>query len=63
MCSSDLWCRVDAVQALLARQAARRDVTREVWSLMQFAIWHRLFVDRRGSRPRPGAEEDPLEWL
>lgn len=57
------WCRVDAVQALLARQAAKRDVTREVWSLMQFAIWHRLFVDRRAARPRPGAEEDPLEWL
>jgi asparagine synthase (glutamine-hydrolysing) len=38
-------------------------VTREVWSLLQFAIWHRLFVDGFGSRPPPGAEEDPLEWL
>jgi asparagine synthase (glutamine-hydrolysing) len=57
------WCRADAVQALLARQAAKRDVTREVWSLLQFAIWHRLFVDGRGSLPPPGAEEDPLEWL
>ena len=47
--------------ALLARQAARHDVTREVWSLMQFAIWHRLFVE--GGARVPAAEEDPLAWL
>jgi asparagine synthase (glutamine-hydrolysing) len=57
------WCRIDAVQALLARQASRRDVTREVWSLMQFAIWHRLFVEGRGALRLPAAEEDPLAWL
>ncbi|MCC2655473.1 MAG: asparagine synthase (glutamine-hydrolyzing) [Panacagrimonas sp.] len=57
------WCRADAVQALLARQAAKHDVTREVWSLLQFAIWHRLFVERRGARQAPGAEEDPLAWI
>ena len=57
------WCRPEAVQALLARQAVRHDVTREVWSLMQFAIWHRLFVEGRGISSPPGAEEDPLAWL
>lgn len=55
------WCQPQAVQDLLARQAAKQDVTREVWSLMQFAIWHRLFVER--SVGTPGAEEDPLAWL
>ncbi|MGH8518333.1 MAG: asparagine synthase-related protein, partial [Panacagrimonas sp.] len=57
------WCRSEAVQALLARQAARHDVTREVWSLLQFAIWHRLFVEGRGISSPPGADEDPLAWL
>ena len=55
------WCEPLAVETLLARQAQKRDVTREVWSLMQFAIWHRMFVEHRGDVP--GVEEDPLQWL
>lgn len=57
----EAWCQPEAVQALLARQAARGDVTREVFSLLQFAIWYRLFVSEPGALP--GAEEDPLAWL
>ncbi|MFT4047686.1 MAG: asparagine synthase (glutamine-hydrolyzing) [Solimonas sp.] len=57
----DAWCEPDAVRALLARQQARGDVTREVWSLLQFAIWHRLFIS--GGGRVPGSEEDPLAWL
>ena len=55
------WCNVDAVRSLIARQQSTGGVTREVWSLMQFAIWHRMFVQRGGTVP--AAEEDPLEWL
>jgi len=55
------WCVPQAVQALLARQASHGDCTREVWSLMQFAIWHRLFID--AVAVEPAAEEDPLAWL
>ncbi|SFF47920.1 asparagine synthase (glutamine-hydrolysing) [Fontimonas thermophila] len=55
------WCRLPAVEALLARQQARGDVTREVFSLLQFAIWHRLFIDGHGAVP--SAEEDPLAWI
>lgn len=55
------WCQPQAIKDLLARQAATQDVTREVWSLMQFAIWHRLFIERTPGTP--GAEEDPLAWL
>jgi asparagine synthase (glutamine-hydrolysing) len=55
------WCRDHAVRVLLARQQIRGDVTREVWSLLQFAIWHRLFIE--GTQAVPGAEEDPLAWL
>jgi asparagine synthase (glutamine-hydrolysing) len=28
---------------------------------MQFAIWHRLFVEQPGLRPSP--DEDPLDWV
>lgn len=55
------WCEPQAVTALLARQAAQGDVTREVWSLLQFAIWYRLFVE--ATSRVPAAEEDPLEWI
>lgn len=55
------WCEPTAVRALVARQAARHDATREVWSLLQFAIWHRLFIE--GDARVPGHEEDPLAWL
>jgi asparagine synthase (glutamine-hydrolysing) len=55
------WCSDEAVRALLVRQQQRGDVTREVWSLLQFAIWHRLFIE--GAQAQPGAEEDPLAWL
>jgi asparagine synthase (glutamine-hydrolysing) len=55
------WCQPPAVEALLARQADKGDVTREVWSLLQFAVWHRLFVE--GAAALPAAEEDPLAWI
>jgi len=28
---------------------------------MQFAIWHRLFVEEPGLKPGP--DEDPLQWV
>ena len=55
------WCRADAVHALLRRQAQRGDVTREVWSLFQFAIWHRLFV--QGSGEPPADTDNPLHHV
>jgi asparagine synthase (glutamine-hydrolysing) len=41
------------------RRGARAN--REVWSLMQFAIWHRLFVESPGAKPEP--ESNPLDWI
>ncbi|MDD3764204.1 MAG: asparagine synthase (glutamine-hydrolyzing) [Nevskiales bacterium] len=55
------WCVPEAVGQLIARQQRHGDVTREVWSLLQFAIWHRLFVE--GGTAAPQTEEDPLAWL
>jgi hypothetical protein len=30
-----------------------------VWSLLQLAIWHRVFIDGH----LPGRDEDPLAWV
>jgi asparagine synthase (glutamine-hydrolysing) len=53
------WCHEPAVRELLTGDASSR--SREIWSLMQFAIWHRLFIERPDTKP--AAEEDPLAWL
>jgi asparagine synthase (glutamine-hydrolysing) len=55
------WCRPRAVAELIVRQEKKGDVSREVWSLFQFALWHRLYIE--GSGMVPSAEEDPLAWL
>ena len=55
------WFRAEAVAELISAAEARRGVSREIWGLMQFAIWHRLFIERPGLRPAP--DEDPLDWI
>jgi len=55
------WFRAEGVKQMLAAQRAGKDASREIWGLMQFAIWHRLFVEEPGRVP--AAEEDPLEWI
>lgn len=55
------WFRTEAVGELIAAGQAGRQVSRESWGLMQFAIWHRLFIEQPGLRPAP--DEDPLEWI
>ena len=55
------WFRAEAVGDLIRARQAGRGVSREVWGLMQFAIWHRLFIEQPGLEPSP--DEDPLEWI
>ena len=55
------WFNADAVAQLLASQKKRGDASREIWSLMQFATWHRLFIEGNGAEPPP--DSDPLQWL
>jgi asparagine synthase (glutamine-hydrolysing) len=55
------WFEVDAIPALVAARQKGRGGSRELFGLMQFAIWHRLFID--GSGAVPGPDEDPLEWV
>ena len=49
------------IAALLARQSAKGDVTQILWSLLQFAVWHRLFVAGNGTRPE--VFTDPIDFI
>jgi asparagine synthase (glutamine-hydrolysing) len=55
------WFRTEEVPALFGAYRAGDNVKREIWSLMNFAIWHRLFIDKPGARPDP--DQDPLDWI
>jgi asparagine synthase (glutamine-hydrolysing) len=47
------------VAALVREQQAGGNASRAIWGLMQFAIWHRIFIEGR----TPGRDEDPLAWI
>ena len=53
------WFRPAGVTAMLRAHRSGADATREIWELMQLAIWHRIFVQGHV----PGRDEDLLEWL
>lgn len=55
------WFRSDGVSALCAAQRQRGGRDRELWTLIQFAIWHRFFIDDFGTKPGPS--DDPLLWI
>ncbi len=55
------WFQVDAIPALVAARQSGQGGSRELFGLMQFAIWHRLFIEQPGLKPDP--DEDPLEWI
>ncbi|VAX11826.1 hypothetical protein MNBD_GAMMA26-1356 [hydrothermal vent metagenome] len=44
----DFWIRLErccGVEALVKRQRQKRDVTKNVYALLQFPIWHKLFIE------------------
>jgi asparagine synthase (glutamine-hydrolysing) len=55
------WFRVEAIPALVAARQKGQGGSRELFGLMQFAIWHRLFIEQPGLKPAPN--ENPLEWI
>jgi asparagine synthase (glutamine-hydrolysing) len=55
------WFDPDGVSEVLRAQRRGAGANREVWSLLQFAIWHRLFVECPGERPE--SETNPLDWI
>ena len=49
------------IAALIARQAAHTDVTVILWSLLQYAVWHRIFIEGGGEKPE--VFTDPIEFI
>jgi asparagine synthase (glutamine-hydrolysing) len=55
------WFDTRHFPALFQAQRKKGNASREIFCLMQFAIWHRLFIERPGLKPSP--DEDPLAWI
>jgi asparagine synthase (glutamine-hydrolysing) len=55
------WFDVGQFPALFQAQRKKGNAGREIFCLMQFAIWHRLFIEQPGLKPAP--DEDPLDWI
>ena len=49
------------ITALVTRQETRGDVTLILWSLLQYAVWHRVFIEGHGARPE--VFTDPIEFI
>ncbi len=55
------WFRAESVKQILEQQRTGHNASLEIWGMMQFAIWHRLFIEQPGTRPTE--QEDPLDWI
>lgn len=52
---------VEGVKSVIHSHQNGQNLSREIWGLMQFAIWYRLFVERSARTPSP--IENPLDWV
>jgi len=55
------WFERPGIERMLRAHGAGKHASREIWGLMQFAIWHRMFIEQPGRTP--GTAEDPLDWI
>jgi asparagine synthase (glutamine-hydrolysing) len=55
------WFQPRNVETLIDKYSRSGPRGRMVWALLQFAIWHQLFIEGNGRRPP--ARQDPLELL
>jgi len=55
------WFNSEGMKNLFHFHAKSSHGSRAIWCLMQFAIWHRIFIENGGERP--ASEENPLEWI
>ena len=63
LCSEALgdWFNRDGIQTLVARQQRKGDIAKNIMAILQFAIWHKLFIEGNGQRPP--ALIDPVIFL
>jgi len=55
------WFDGKGLQEMFASHKAGVDASREIWGVMHFAIWHRLFIESPGTKP--SIREDPLDII
>lgn len=55
------WFDTRHLPRLFALQRRSGTASREILCLMQFAIWHRLFIEQPGTKPT--VAEDPRDWI
>ena len=55
------WFRPDGVKVLLQKCQPTGPTSRMVWALLQFAVWHQIFIESKGQRPPE--KLDPLEII
>lgn len=56
------WFDIRHFPDLFKAQEAKGVASREIFCLMQFAIWHHLFIDHQGELC-PSPNENPLDWM
>ena len=55
------WLNINGVRQAIQQQINGKNCTRELYSIMQFAIWHKLFIEQPGVVPTKN--ENPLDWI
>jgi asparagine synthase (glutamine-hydrolysing) len=55
------WFDPAGIGHLIELQQRTGSYSEQLWGVLQFAIWHRLFVEQPGRLP--GRSEDPLDWI
>jgi len=55
------WFDAAGIAALLQRQHTHGRDSQALWALLNFALWHRLFIEGDGSAPP--LRQDPIAWL
>lgn len=55
------WFKPAGIRKLIQQQDKSGNVSRPLWAIAQFAIWHRIVIENRGERP--SHNQDPLELL
>lgn len=55
------WLNPAGLKQIIEEHKQGKNYSRELFSIMQFAIWHRLFIEKPGVIPNK--HENPLDWL
>ncbi|MBK1693598.1 asparagine synthase (glutamine-hydrolyzing) [Chromatium weissei] len=55
------WFNVTGIQELVTARQRGNGGSRELFGLMQFAIWHQLFIEQ--SKLKPAPNENPIDWI